>query len=129
MLCEKDSTELANLDELRALAQKELQDWYAHYDDQLKHTKDSNRSAVPSQYGHHSYILILLLSLNHSLSLSRSIHPSLPLLISLSHSLDKQRRHLLRREMKTYQVMSGSVLPACATSTPRITRTRKTSHA
>ena len=43
MLREKDSAELASLDELRALAQKELQEWYAHYDDQLKHTKDSNR--------------------------------------------------------------------------------------
>ena len=43
MLQEKDAAELASLDELRALAQKELQEWYAHYDDQLKHTKDSNR--------------------------------------------------------------------------------------
>lgn len=43
MLAEKDANEASDLEELRANAHKELQDWYAHYEDQLKHTKEANR--------------------------------------------------------------------------------------
>lgn len=43
MLAEKDQAEAEALAELRETAQKELQDWYNHFEDQLKHTKDSNR--------------------------------------------------------------------------------------
>lgn len=43
MLAEKDGEEAEALEELRASAKKELEDWYTHFEDQLKHTKESNR--------------------------------------------------------------------------------------
>ncbi|XP_003385958.1 PREDICTED: clathrin light chain A-like [Amphimedon queenslandica] len=45
MLAEKDGEEAEALEELRANAKKELEDWYTHFEDQLKHTKESNRQA------------------------------------------------------------------------------------
>ncbi len=43
MLKEKDDEELTAISELRAAAQKELTDWYNHYEDTLKHAKDANK--------------------------------------------------------------------------------------
>lgn len=45
MLAKKDAEEAAALDELRALARKELADWYSRHDDQVGQTKVSNRFA------------------------------------------------------------------------------------
>ena len=44
MLAKKDAEEAGALDELRALARKELADWYSRHDDQIGQTKTSNRS-------------------------------------------------------------------------------------
>jgi hypothetical protein len=43
MLAEKDAAEAEAMEELRLMAQKELQDWYNHFEDQQKHIKDANR--------------------------------------------------------------------------------------
>ena len=43
MLAKKDAEEAGALDELRALARKELADWYSRHDDQVGQTKVSNR--------------------------------------------------------------------------------------
>ena len=43
MLNEKDEEEAQALQELRETARKELEDWYNHHEDTLKHAKDSNR--------------------------------------------------------------------------------------
>ena len=54
MLAKKDAEEAAALDELRALARKELADWYSRHDDQVGQTKVSNRFAIfYSQKFHH----------------------------------------------------------------------------
>ncbi len=43
ILQEKDEEESKALQELRDAASKELDDWYNHHEDTLKHAKDSNR--------------------------------------------------------------------------------------
>ena len=43
MLAEKDQAEAEELEELKASAKKELDEWYNHFEDQLKLTKESNR--------------------------------------------------------------------------------------
>lgn len=43
MLAKKDAEETAALNELQALARKELADWYSRHDDQVGQTKTSNR--------------------------------------------------------------------------------------
>ena len=43
LLAEKDQAEQEALQELRAIAEKDLQEWYAHYNDQLSKTKATNR--------------------------------------------------------------------------------------
>lgn len=43
MLQEKDDEEAEAVKELRETARKELEDWYNHHEDTLKHAKDSNR--------------------------------------------------------------------------------------
>lgn len=43
LLREKDEEETEALKELRETARKELEDWYNHHEDTLKHAKDSNR--------------------------------------------------------------------------------------
>ena len=55
LLAEKDKEETTALDELRRVAQKELQDWYNHYDEQLGHTKTSNRSNNHTQKHTHTH--------------------------------------------------------------------------
>ena len=43
MLSEKDQAEAIALQELRDIARREIEEWYSHHEDTLKHTKDSNR--------------------------------------------------------------------------------------
>ena len=45
MLSEKDQAEAIALQELRDIAHREIEEWYSHHEDTLKHTKDSNRQA------------------------------------------------------------------------------------
>jgi len=43
MLKQKDADEEVRKEELRAVAAKELEDWYKHYDEQLQKTKKANK--------------------------------------------------------------------------------------
>lgn len=43
MLIEKDASEQETINEMKGKAEKELQDWYKKYDDQLDKTKADNR--------------------------------------------------------------------------------------
>jgi len=45
LLEEKDASEEENINEMRAAAAKELEDWYKHRDEQLEKTKSTNRAA------------------------------------------------------------------------------------
>jgi len=44
-LVEKDRNEEKNLQELKAQAQKELDDWYKHYNAEMEKTRETNRAA------------------------------------------------------------------------------------
>ena len=102
-LAEKDAEETTSLDELRRTAQKELQDWYNHYEEQLGHTKSSNRSVSFS----HPCLLLY------------------PQLFLPRYSTGKQKRCLLRRETRRTQASNGKGLLGYATSTPRTIRIRR----